>query len=200
MHGDSSENDPRTIWQNQRTEVSAMILEKMIRQKARALHAKTRRELVRNIAPPLLVIALAAVLQLTQAHDSVQTIMFALAIAWALAGQYFLNRGLWSAKSPGDAAGSTGIEFCRYELQRQRSLFRRVMSWSFGPILLAISAFTLPIIRTGLANKELSRATPFAILLVLWIVSVFVVRMRRQQELQREIEDLDELEREQKTV
>jgi hypothetical protein len=200
MRGDSSENNPKTIWQNQPTEASTVLLEKIIRQKARALQARTRRELVRNIAAPLLVIALTVAPQLTQAHNSIQTIMFVSAIAWALVGQYFINRGLWSATSPGDTPGITGIKFCRYELQRQNSLFRRFMPWSFGPILLAIGAFILPIIRIGLANQMLSRATPVAISLLVWIASIFIVRMRRQQELRREIEELNELEREQKVV
>ena len=49
---DSPENDPKTIWQNQPTEPSAMTLDK-IRQKVRELHAKTRRQLLGNLAVPL---------------------------------------------------------------------------------------------------------------------------------------------------
>jgi uncharacterized membrane protein len=39
---------------------------------------------------------------------------------------------------------------------------------------------------------------PFLVLLALWLVGVFVVRMRQQRELQREIEELNDVERENK--
>jgi len=44
--------------------------------------------------------------------------LFAVALAWSLAGLYFLNRGMWSAEMPGDAGLSTGLEFCRLQLER----------------------------------------------------------------------------------
>ena len=53
MRNDSSEYDLRTIWQNQPTEPSVMTLEK-IRQKTQELRARTRRELIKSIAGPLL--------------------------------------------------------------------------------------------------------------------------------------------------
>ena len=200
MRDNSSENDPKTIWQNQPTEPSTMTLV-LIRQKVRALHAKTRRELARNVIVPLIMIAFTAMVSLTQAYNSVQIIVFALAFVWALAGQYFLNRGMWSARLPGDAALNTSIEFYRHEVQRRRSLFGRVMPWSFGPILLAIGAYILPILRMGFANHRLfANMIPFLVLLLCWIISVFVLRMRQQRELQREIDGLDEIEREQKTM
>ena len=37
---------------------------------------------------------------------------------------------------------------------------------------------------------------PFLTLVVIWIVGVFVVRMREQRELQREIDELNNIERE----
>jgi uncharacterized membrane protein len=39
---------------------------------------------------------------------------------------------------------------------------------------------------------------PFLVLLALWLVGVFVVRMRQRRELQREIEELNDVERENK--
>jgi hypothetical protein len=196
MHDDSSENDPRTIWQSQPTEPSTMLLEKILRQKARALPAKTRRERLGNIVAPVIVIAFAAMPRVAQPASRLQTIVFAVAIGWALAGQYFINRGMWFARSPGDAALISGIEFCRHELERQRDLFRRFMPWSFGPIILAIGTYICPVIRN---NGLLPPIIPFAVLLLAWIASVFVIRMRRQRELQREIDELDEMEREQLT-
>jgi hypothetical protein len=53
MRNDSIGNDPRTIWQNQPMEPSAMTLER-IRQKVQELHAETRRQLLGSLIVPLL--------------------------------------------------------------------------------------------------------------------------------------------------
>src|SRR5258707_1264260 len=127
MRDDPSGNDPRTIWQNQPTETSTMTLEK-IRQKARELHAKTRREIIRNIAVAVVVIGV-SVFGNAWAHDPWPRSAFAIAIAWVLAGQYFLHRGMWSATLPGDAALSTGLQNYREEIERRRHLFRHVLQW-----------------------------------------------------------------------
>ena len=125
MRDDSPENDPRMIWQNQPTEPSVMTLEK-IRQKVRELHAKTRRQLLGNLAVPLIAVAFYGFGMKT--FPALQP-LFAIPIAWSVAGLYFLNRGMWSAAMPGDAALSTGLEFYRREIERRRNLFRRVLLW-----------------------------------------------------------------------
>jgi hypothetical protein len=51
MQNDHPGNDPRTVWQNQPTEPSAMTL-LLIRKKTRELRAKTHRELLKSIAGP----------------------------------------------------------------------------------------------------------------------------------------------------
>lgn len=201
MHDDSPEKDPKAIWQSQSTEPSMMLLEKLLRQKARALRARTRRERLGNIVGLVVVLAFAAMSGLVQPLSRLQTIVFALAIGWALAGQYFINRGgVWSQKSLADAGTISGIGFCRLELERQRSLYRRFMPWSFGPIILAIGTFIFPVVRNALAHKGLlPPIIPFTILLIAWMASLLVVRVRRQRELRRDIEELGELGKEQET-
>jgi hypothetical protein len=193
MRDDSPENDPKTIWQNQPTEPSVMTLEK-IRQKVRELHAKTRRQLLGNLAVLPIVVAFYA-FGIKQ-FPALQP-LFALPIAWSLAGLYFLNRGMWSAAMPGDAALSTGLEFYRREIERRRYLFRRVLLWSFGPMLLAIGTFILAIVKIGVRDRGIfPNAMPFMTLVVIWIAAYFVIRMREQRELQREIDELNDIERE----
>ncbi len=166
-----------------------------IRRKARELHAKTRRELLGNIAAPLAVIVFSG-LGAAIFNNPMQRTAFALALAWALAGQYSLHRGMWSATLPGDAALTTGLEFYRREIERRRYLFRRVLQWSFGPVFLAIGALLLPIVTGGIAERGVFRnMIPFLTLLALWIGGFFVVRMRQQRELQREIDELNDIER-----
>jgi hypothetical protein len=193
MRDDLPENDPRTIWQDQLTEPSVMTLEK-IRQKVRELHAKTRRQLVGNLAVLLFVLAFYG-FGIKQ-FPALQA-LFLFAIAWSLAGLYFLNRGMWSATMPGDAALNTGLEFYRQEIERRRYLFRRVLLWSFGPVILAIGTFILILAKIEVKGRGIfPNAVPFVALVVVWIVAYFVIRMREQRELQREIDQINEIERE----
>jgi hypothetical protein len=204
MRNDSSENDPRTIWQNQPTEPSIMTLEK-IRQKTQELHAKTRRQMIGNSIMPLAVFAFYGYCIAKFSNPALRTI-FACAIAWSLAGQYFLNRGMWSAMLPGGAALSTGLESYRREVERQRSLFGRFMLWQFGPLMFAIATLILLILTLGIGNRAmplnganltgaLLEMSPFLTLMAIWILSFFVIRMRAQRQLQREIDELNDIER-----
>jgi hypothetical protein len=193
MPDDFPEKDPRTIWQNQPTEPSVMTLDN-IRKKVRELHAKTRRQLLGNFAVPLIIVAFYA---FGIRHFPGLQPFFAFAIAWSLAGLYVLNRGMWSAAMPGDAALSTGLEFYRREIERRRYLIHRVLLWSFGPVLLAIGTFIVVLAKIGGGDKGIfPNAMPFMILVVIWIAAYFVIRMREQRELQREIDDLNEIESE----
>jgi len=116
---------------------------------------------------------------------------------WALVGQYVIHRGMWAATLPGDAALSTGLEFYRREIERRRYLFRRALQWSFGPLVFAIGAFILRIMKIAIRDRvPLRNAMPFTVLVVIWIAAYFVVRMRGQRELQREIDELNDIERE----
>jgi len=197
MRNDSSGNNPRTIWQNQPVAPSAMTLE-AIRRKARKLHAKTRRELIGTIAAPLAVIVFSG-LGAAIFDDPRQRTVFMLALAWAVAGQFFLHRGMWTATLPGDAALTTGLEFYRREIERRSDLFRRVLRWSFGPLVLAIGALLLPIVTGGAAERGAYRnMIPFLTLLAVWLGGFFIVRVRQQRQLQREIEELNDIEREKK--
>ncbi len=133
MQNDSPENGVRTIWLNQPTEKPTMI-SKLIEQRSRTLRAKTRRELIGTVAGPLVAgIFYAYSMKAFPALRQVLQPSFAFAVAWGLAGLYFLNRGMWSAVMPGDVGLNTGLEVCRLEIERQRDLVRRssgVVIWS----------------------------------------------------------------------
>jgi hypothetical protein len=166
-----------------------MTLEK-IRQKTQQLHAKTRRALLGGMTVPLVMGGICGWI-IVQIHGGlVQRVVFAFAIAWSLAGQYFLNRGMWPATPPG-VGWSTGLESYRREVERRRSLSGGFLLWSFGPIVLALAALIVPMLNRGM----LLNIIPFLVLVVIWIVSVFIIRMRDQQELQRDIDELNDIER-----
>lgn len=187
MRSDSPQRDPKTIWKNQPTEPYTMTLEK-IQDKARELHAKTRRGLLGNLAVLFIVVILSG---FGMQQFPAGKLPFALAITWGLIGLYFLNRGMWSSTTPGDAGLITGVDFYRQEIERRRALFRRVLLWSFGPMLLAIGTLVLVLVKIGGA---FAKVMPLITLVVVWIVAVFVVRMRQQHNLQREIDELNRVE------
>lgn len=188
--------DPKEIWQTQPTEQSTMTLEK-IHQKVRELHGKTRQELIKVIAAPVLVVVISC-LAFAQSHDPVlqrdpvQAWILAFAFAWSIAGQAALHRGMRLATLPGDAAMTTALEYYRREVERMRALYRRGLLWSFGPIVLALGAFCLTFARN---RALLPNALPFMSLVVIWIAAFFVLRMRIQKELQREIDELNKIEK-----
>jgi hypothetical protein len=123
--------------------------------------------------------------------------LFAVALAWSLAGLYILNRGMWSAVMPGDAGLSTGLEFCRREIERQRDLVRRVLLWSLGPVMLAIGTLILALAMVSTKDRGLiPNGLPFLIAIVVWIIAYFNIRFREQRELQREIDELNDIEKE----
>jgi hypothetical protein len=187
-------DDPKTLWQNQPTEPLTMTLEQ-IRQKARELHAKTRRELFANTMAALIAVAF-SVYGILHASDLL-LLVFALAIAWAVAGQYFIHRGMWSAMPPGNAALCTGLQFYRGEIERRRYLFRRVLQWSFGPMVLSIFAWIVMII--GFAKnlgQSAAAVIPFTTAFAVWIVGFFVQRSRGQRALQGEMDRIKDIDRE----
>jgi hypothetical protein len=196
MQNNPSANDPRTIWQSQPRGISTVTLEKMIRRRAQALHAKSVRERLGSLAGPVCTIAFSA-LGAALGHNPVQRVLFAIAIVWSLAGVYVLNRENWQAKLAGDAALATGLEFCRREIERLRYFYRQFLQWVFAPIALAIGALVVPQMGSGFGSGgTIAKMSPFLTLLALWLVGVFVIRRIRWKELLRDIDELNDIESE----
>lgn len=195
MLNDFHDNDPKTIWQSQSTEASIVSLV-LIRQKARQFRARRFRQRVDSAVVPLVIVVLYVFcikefVQLGQALNA----LFAFVLAWSLAGLYFLNRGRQLRAMPENAGLRTGVQFCREEIERERDYFSSVLLWSFGPIVLALSTLILTFaVMTG--KEFFARAMPLTVLAVVWIAAYLVIRLRQQRKLQREIEELSELESE----
>lgn len=195
MRDELPRDELKSIWQAQPTGTSTMTM-KLIRSKARELQAKTRRQLLGTVTAPLAAAFLYAfgVREFPELEHVLHP-LFAFALVWSLVGLYFLNRGVWPTVMPGDAGLSTGLEFCRGEIERRCYLLRRVLLWSFGPVLLAIGTFILALAMIGTKDRRLfPNGLPFLSLVVVWILAYFVMRAREQRELKREIDELDDLE------
>jgi Na+/melibiose symporter-like transporter len=192
MPDDSPNDSPQNIWQNQPVEAATMTLE-MIRQKARQHRSKTRRELFASIAVVLIVVATSVFGIL---HGSVGLrLVFSIAILWVLSGQIFLHRGMWQPGLPADATLSTGLEFYRRELKRQQDLIRRILRWTFGPVILSVGTLIVVLIEMARGwSKPISAIIPFTTLFVIWIILFFVLRSRNRRKIQREIEQLRNVE------
>ena len=194
MPDDFPGDDLKTIWQHQPIEASIMTLEE-IRKKARELHARTRRQLLGTLVGPLAAVLCYAFGR--QQFPSLQLVLqplFAFALAWSLVGLYFLHRGMWSPAMPADAGFSTGLEFCRREIGQRRDHLRRVLLWSFGPVLLAIGTIIMALAMIGSRDRGIfPNGLPFLTLVAAWIVGWFVLRLREQRQLQREIDELNDI-------
>jgi hypothetical protein len=197
MPSDLPGDDAKNVWLNQPTEVRAMTV-KLIQQRSRDLRTRTRRKVLGTLAGPLAVgLFYAMGRQQFAALQPVLQPLFVFALGWGLVGLYFLNRGMWSAVTPEDVGISTGLEFCRREIERQRDLARRLLLWSLGPILLAIGAFILALAMVGTRDRgTFPNGLPFLAIVVIWIVAYFIFRWREQRDLRREIDELDDIEKE----
>lgn len=194
MRDDFPGDDPKNIWLNQPTEQSTMTLE-LLRQKARKLHARTRRQLLGTLAVPLSIGFFYAFAMKQFPQQPVLQPLFAFALTWSLAGLYFLNRGKWSGAIPEDMGFSAGIEICRREIARRRDYCRRVLLWSLGPVILAIGTFILALAIVA-GRGIFPNAMPFITLVAVWIAAYFfIIRVRERRELQHEIDELDDIER-----
>jgi hypothetical protein len=197
MQNDSPENSVKTIWLNQPTEKPTMI-SKLIERRSRELRTRTRRGLMGTVTAPLAAgIFYAFSTKASPALRQVLQPLILFAVAWGLAGVYFLNRGMWSAATPGDLGLKTGLEACRLEIERQRDLARRVLLWSFAPLMLTVATLVLALALIPPRGRGIfPNGLPFLIVLFVWIVSFFVLRSREQRKLQREIDELKEIEME----
>jgi len=193
MRSDLHDDDPKTVWQKQPTEISRMSLI-LIRQKARKLHAMTRRQRLGSLTAPV-VLAFFYVFSIKQFPHLREMLhaLFAFALAWSIAGLYFLNRRAWSGEMPADAGFSTGLEFCRREIERLLDHFRRVLLWSFAPLLLAIVTLVMAL-AIAAGSGLFPKAIPFMTLAVVWLAAYLCIRARQQRELQRELDELRETE------
>jgi len=204
MGPNPSVNDPKSIWQSQPGETSKVTLV-LVRKAARDMRAKTRRELF-GIAWVQLAFAIFAAVGLVKgsfAGDIKGALWpgrtaFAAALLWCIAGALVYQRGMWTAPLAGDAGLETGIAFLRREIQRHRDLFHRWLAWVFCPIIFTLGAAVGPIVwyLATTSPKLLWNTIPFFSGLAGWTVAMVFLRIRRRRELQREIDDLNEIERE----
>ena len=190
---DNSQENLKTLWQSQKNEVTGMTLT-LLRQRVHDLNARRRREVLAASLAAAIVLTVSAFGAL-HTHSFALQMIFGLATVWALAGLYFVKRGLHNSEVLDDSTLHTGIEFYRLQVQQNLDVFKRLVPWTYGPVILSILA--LVAVLSGMTerqNQPLSRIAPFCILFVLWLILIPFVRSRRRRELARELELLNSLE------
>lgn len=198
MPDEERKEDARKVWLGQPVwpqSLTAALLE----QRSRDLLSKTRLQELGAWAVPLTAGLLYAysVFAITP-FGPLPHAAFGLGLAWSLAGLYFLNRNRsrapWAQESTMTSGLTSGLDFCRLELMRQRDLMRRGLAWSLGPILLTLGAFVLALAMAG--AQLIPNGLPFLVLIAVWIAAFVPARLREEQALRSQLEELDAIARE----
>jgi hypothetical protein len=188
--------DARTVWQRQAAG-SFSVTPQQLQEKARRLRTKTRKEMLGNSALALIALG-SAVHGMLHTHATGWRIVFAIIIAWAVSGWFLSNRGARPKYTPPPSEPVDGLSFYRQQLKRRNDLFRRFLPSFFGPAVLGMITWIL--MMSGMARNLHLRVNfvPLCTLLVLWMIGIFILRLRTRKEVKRELAELAALEREKK--
>jgi Flp pilus assembly protein TadB len=164
----------------------------MIRRKTQQLQTKTRRELLNSIVVSSFVVGL-SIFGITRVHGPVMCGLFAVTIGWTLASQYFVYRGSMADSKQSDFFLNTSLQSYRREVERQRYLSSNFLVWAFAPAMLAGGSMSALLLAVVGPRGFLLNTSVFCTLLGSWFI-VFVMRFQERRALQREIDELNELE------
>jgi len=189
-------NDPRKIWQDQPTEHIKMSLDD-IRRKAQKLHAKARMAAIAWISIGIFL-SVSFARSFASAQELLPRIGWGVLSLWGLYGAWQAYRWIWPGRLAADATFSTSLDSYRKEIERQRDYGRQIwrrsgLAVAFLGLALVVAPGLIKVVETP---RLLPNAAPFFVLLAVWLVSFLLLRKRNQQNLQREIDELKALERE----
>ena len=181
----------KDLWQGQSPE-GARIVADVLRQRAADAARKRKAE---RIGQTLRIAALTAiaVAGIFAVDRQPQRVLFGICAVWNLAGLI----GAWHGPRYSGAEELTAcVSFCRAELQRRRHALQAIWLLQAGPVLLFIGALAYPGIQHLIAdNAHITRVAPFLVLLTVWLVLVPLLRSAQIRTVEREIEELKNLEK-----
>lgn len=186
------ENDPREIWRQSTVPMAMKLGTHLLRQRARDLRSKSRRELLNSIVLAVLIAA-GSVYGSIWTDSPVARASFAVTAAWVLIGQFFLHRTKSQASPPEDAGLRTSLDSCRRELEQHIRFDRGTLLWLQGPLFSAFGSLIGAVAGKGVFVKM---AGPFFALLVVWALCMAGFRQSQERKFRRVIEELDQIERE----
>ncbi len=178
-------DDPKGIWQNRPTEVSAMTLN-LIHRRIRGLKAKTRGQLLGHVA--LCITEIACFAYVLKSMPQLWPFLV-VAIVWSLSGLFLMTRDIRSGTRPGDQPFTTGVDFYRAEIERRESFLRGGTVRVVGPAILAAGTFLFSV--SGGRFDLLLKTLPFVSVLAVWAIGYHLIRRKEQRELKRELDELN---------
>lgn len=193
--GDASAPDPAKVWQNQPTEVSKMSAQELSN-RDQERQRKARFTVILSV-----VVGIALLIDFawtfTWIHDVVSRIGLGVLSVWCIYFMYHTYRWSWPGRPSPDAPAGTTLQSYRGELEKQRDHARHIwrrtgLTHCFLGVALVIAPGLIQAIK---APRLLSNLAPFFALLVMWAVAFFFLRKRKRRRLQREIDELKDLER-----
>lgn len=188
-------NDIRKLWHDQGEEPVKMSLDD-IRKKAQKVERTIRRRNGIEYVAAAFVVAIFGY-YIWHFHEWFMRIGSGLVIAGAAYMVFQLHRRGSAASAPADLGLTTGLDFYRKELERQRALLSSVWRWYPGPFVPGLAVITLG---AAIANPAHS---PYAwifagsyagvVALAFWLVAR--LNQRAADRLQRQIDELNAAEK-----
>ncbi len=185
----------KELWQNQPTEPIRMPPDE-IRRKAKKVQIKRRIAALASIAIGLFIFVVFA-RNFVRVQEVVPRIGWGILSLWGLYGVYQAYKWIWPGTLAPTAGVSTSLDVYRKELERMRDHGRHIWRRSGLPFcFLGLALIVLPTMINALQTPRLLMNTvPFFTLLAIWFVVFFFAGKRRMQKLQRQIDELNALER-----
>lgn len=184
---------PRSIWQNQTVEGVSMSLDD-IRRKAGGFHRTIGWRNAREYVAALAVVVFFG-FQLFLTRDALMRAGYGAMIGGMLYLAWQLHRRGSSRSLPEEMGLTSGVEFFRRELERQRDLLQNVWSWYLGPLIPGWVLLMAAVARTNPGHPRQVGLALGGLNLVAALAFVFVWKLNQWAagKLQRQIDELDTL-------
>jgi hypothetical protein len=193
MPDESKTRDLTAAWKDQPEEKPAVNIQQFMNRRVHELYERTRLEILVSISAAVFFIVVTA-WRLAPFRDPLQQVGFAVVIMWVLISLWWFRQRIWRPEPERpDAIAASGVEYYRKELERRRDHLRNAWIWH-GPLLLACMIFGVSFIGKAFPSPgRLRSVLPLVFALLLWTGFAFWRRRRRAQEIQREIDEINQL-------
>ena len=178
-----------------------MSLQRVLEQ-AQKIAARSRLRLVRPLAAAVVGTALGVYMVVSRPLSTIaiSILIIILTMLWVPTGRkiyaaFQVHRWVWPGQLRPGLALNSSLEFYRAELDRQhRSYSHMARPWLM--VVVGV-AFGLPIVwRSVSRGSSIQDVAPFVILMVAWVVVSWYARNRQARQIEREISELNDFERE----
>ena len=133
MANEPSPDDCKNLWKEQEVEVMRFSVDE-IRGRADAFRRKIQRRNIREYLGAAFVVLVCS-WNFVRVTSMVPRISFALMTAGTLYVAYRLYKAGSARETPAEMGYTTGLDYYRGELERQRDLLRGVWSWYLAPLI-----------------------------------------------------------------